>query len=106
MKNKPKYTGFAIALAWPEAYCKQPGAWYDPLLLWLKINKNNFYKVGHAAVVLADVENRKFHYFDFGRYHAPYGHGRVRSATTDDDLTIHATPEFTKDQQSIKNFDI
>lgn len=106
MNTNKQHKGFAIALAWPETYCKQPGGWYDPIMLFLKINKNNFYKVGHAAVVLVDIENRKFHYFDFGRYHAPFGHGRVRSGETDDDLIIHSTPEFTKDQPTITNFDV
>ncbi len=52
MMTRNKHTGFAIALAWPQTYCKQPGAWYDPITLLLGINKNNYYKVGHAALVL------------------------------------------------------
>lgn len=99
------HTGFAIALAWPETYCKQPGSWYDPLMLFFGINQNNYYKAGHAAVILADIENYKFHYFDFGRYHAPFGHARVRSAETDDDLTIFTTPIFSEDKSLIKNLD-
>lgn len=104
MKNEEQHTGFAIALAWPETYCKQPGAWYDPITLFLGISENNYYKVGHAAVVLADIETKKFHYFDFGRYHAPFGHGRVRSVETDDDLKVYTIPEFAEDYKSILNF--
>lgn len=103
MSRNNKHTGFAIALAWPETYCKQPGAWYDPITLFLGISENNYYKVGHAAIVLADVENNKFHYFDFGRYHAPFGHGRVRSGETDDDLQVFTTPAFSEDLKSIVN---
>lgn len=103
MNRNKQHTGFAIALAWPETYCKQPGAWYDSITLRLGISENNYYKVGHAAVVLADVENRKFHYFDFGRYHAPFGHGRVRSGETDDDLQVDTIPELSKDNKTILN---
>ncbi len=98
------HTGFAIALAWPQTYCKQPGAWYDPLTYWLGVNQNNYYKVGHAALVLIDSKNQKAHYFDFGRYHAPYKHGRVRSAETDHELEIETIPLLTKDGQKLENF--
>lgn len=80
--------GIAIALAWPETLCKQAGAWYDIPLRWLGINKNRYYKVGHAAVVLVENETGNCHYFDFGRYHSPHQHGRVRGAYTDHDLEL------------------
>ncbi len=99
-----KHTGIAIALAWPQTYCKQPGAWYDPLTLFLGINKNNYYKVGHAAVVLVDAKNVVAHYFDFGRYHAPFKHARVRSAETDDDLKLNTTPALSDNASGLKNF--
>ncbi|MBA3286326.1 MAG: hypothetical protein H0U27_14880 [Nitrosopumilus sp.] len=82
------HNGIAIALAWPETLCKQAGAWYDKPLKWLGINKSNYYKVGHAAIVLIDNTSGECHYFDFGRYHAPFQHGRVRSAITDHDLEM------------------
>jgi hypothetical protein len=104
MKSKNKNTGFAIAIAWPETYCKQPGAWYDALTLKLGVNQNNYYKVGHAALVLIDSQNLKVHYFDFGRYHAPYQHGRVRSAETDHDLEINTIPLLTSDGLMLENF--
>ncbi len=104
MTERIKHTGMAIALAWPQTYCKQPGAWYDPITLVLGINKNNYYKVGHAALVLIDNKNSKAHYFDFGRYHAPYKHGRVRSAETDHDLEIKTIPVLSPDNKRIDNF--
>lgn len=79
--------GFAIAIAWPETLCKQPGSWYDKPMQWVGVNKGNYYKVGHAAVVLINASG-KCHYFDFGRYHAPFQFGRVRDAETDHDLEI------------------
>lgn len=82
------HNGIAITLAWPETLCKQAGAWYDTPLKWLGINKNRYYKVGHAAIVLIENETGNCHYFDFGRYHAPHQHGRVRGAYTDHDLEM------------------
>ena len=84
--------GFAIAVAWPQTKCKQAGAWYDFILRLLRINKNGYYTVGHAAVVLVDARSMTCHYFDFGRYHAPHGYGRVRSGETDHDLAIKVKP--------------
>ncbi len=99
-----EHTGIAIALAWPQTYCKQPGGWYDPITLFLGLNKNNYYKVGHAALVLVDPKTTKVHYFDFGRYHAPYKHGRVRSADTDYDLEVKTVPVLSPDSKRIENF--
>lgn len=91
------HNGIAIALAWPETLCKQAGAWYDTPLKWLGINKSNYYKIGHAAVVLINKKSGDCHYFDFGRYHAPYQHGRVRSAFTDHDLEIKSKAIISND---------
>jgi hypothetical protein len=104
MSREEKHTGFAIALAWPQTYCKEPGSWYDPVTRWLGINRNNYYKAGHAALVLVDRVNEKCHYFDFGRYHAPFKHGRVRSADTDHDLTMNTIPKISSDGKVILNF--
>ena len=82
------YDGIAIALAWPETKCKQAGAWYDAPMKWLGINKDNYYTVGHAATILIDKVTGNCNYFDFGRYHSPFQHGRVRSALTDHELEI------------------
>lgn len=98
------YTGFAIALAWPQTYCKQGGAWYDGIMHLLRLSKNHYYKVGHAAVVLVEAKTGKCYYFDFGRYHAPFGHGRVRDQETDHDLKITAKASIS-DQSYIENFE-
>jgi hypothetical protein len=95
MPEVKRNKGYAIALAWPETYCKQAGAWYDNLMSIIGISTNFHYKVGHAAVILVDDLNGNCHYFDFGRYHAPYGHGRVRNKKTDHDLTIHSKAIIT-----------
>ena len=105
MSSRNKYTGFAIAIAWPQTYCKQPGSWYDPFVGWLGINKNNYYKAGHAALVLIDSENKSCHYFDFGRYHAPFQHGRVRSSETDHDLEMKSIPVISPNGKRIENFE-
>ena len=88
------HNGIAIALAWPETLCKQAGAWYDLPMKWVGFNKNNYYKVGHAAIVLVKKHSESCHYFDFGRCHAPHGHGRVRSSVTDHDLEINTKAKF------------
>lgn len=92
---------FAILLAWPETKCKQAGAWYDSLMALLGINKNGYYKVGHAAYVLIKKETGECLYFDFGRYHAPKGYGRVRSASTDHDLRIYTRIHFDENGSPI-----
>ncbi|QTY27967.1 DUF6695 family protein [Flavobacterium sp. CS20] len=85
----------AIALAWPETRCKQTGAWYDRPAEFLSISKNNYYKVGHSAIVLINPKNKKCLYFDFGRYHTPLGYGRVRDEQTDFDLKIETLAEMS-----------
>lgn len=97
--------GFAIALAWPETKCKQAGAWYDPLLYYLGINKNGYYKIGHSAVVIINKKTKDCHYFDFGRYHSPHGYGRVRSSDSDDDLFIETKAIISDDNMEILNLD-
>ena len=105
MKSENKHTGIAIAIAWPETYCKQPGSWYDKLLPLVGINKFNYYQVGHAAVVLIDIQKLKCHYFDFGRYHTPFQHGRVRSAATDHDLEMKTNPKIAPNNKQLLNFE-
>lgn len=79
----------AIALAWPETFCKQAGAWYDRPAKLFGLSNNHFYKVGHAAIVIVEPNSGKCRYFDFGRYHAPYGKGRVRDEETDHELKLN-----------------
>ena len=98
-------SGLALALAWPETECKQTGAWYDALMYFLGVNRKGYYKVGHAAIVLIEKLAGQCHYFDFGRYHAPKGFGRVRSAVTDHDLQIGAKASFSPDGKELLNTD-
>lgn len=84
------FSGFGIALAWPQTYCKQAGGWYDTIMSWLGFNQGNYYRAGHAAMLLVEETSGQCHYFDFGRYHAPYQQGRVRSALTDPELKMRA----------------
>lgn len=98
------HTGFAISIAWPETLCKQAGAWYDTLMNTLGFSKNNYYKVGHAAVILVEIESGNCYYFDFGRYHAPFGQGRVRDMETDHDLQIHSRAEISSSGNELLNF--
>ncbi len=99
------HNGFAIALAWPETQCKQAGTWYDFPLYYLGINKMGFYKVGHSALVLVDDERASCRYFDFGRYHAPPGFGRVRSQETDHDLEIRTRANISSTCKEICNLE-
>lgn len=100
-----KHTGFSIAIAWPETWCKQSGAWYDGFINQLGISKHHYYKVGHAALVLIEDNTGRCNYFDFGRYHAPFQHGRVRSEKTDDGLKMKSVAEISIDKKQILNFD-
>ncbi len=93
MMKDNDWDGFAIALAWPETFCKQAGGWYDSLMTGLGFNQNGFYKAGHAAIVLVHNSSGQCYYFDFGRYHAPFAHGRVRSADTDPELKINTVAD-------------
>jgi hypothetical protein len=104
MPERNSFTGFAIAIAWPETYCKQPGSWYDEITNLLNISINRFYRVGHAALVLVNIKTQKCYYFDFGRYHAPFKYGRVRSETTDPGLRIETSAKLSKDGTRINNF--
>lgn len=104
MRLRSKFTGFAIALAWPQTWCKQPNAWYDKFLAGLGIYNNHFLQVGHAALVLVEKSSGACHYFDFGRYHAPFEHGRVRSAVTDHDLDLPVGAMISADGNSLLNF--
>jgi len=103
VKTGKKHTGFAIAIAWPETLCKQAGAWYEGLMTFAGFNVDGYYKVGHAAIVLIDGSDLTCQYFDFGRYHAPFGSGRVRNANTDHDLKMSTKAILSKDGLSIDN---
>ncbi|RLD62783.1 MAG: hypothetical protein DRI95_12565 [Bacteroidetes bacterium] len=97
MKNK----GAIIMLAWPDTPAIQVGSWYEPLMKWFGFNKNGYYKAGHSAIVLVKPETGRLQYFDFGRYHTPIKHGRVRDNFTDPDLTIMEVAEFNSKSEII-----
>ena len=103
-QHNPHYSGFAIALAWPDTYCKQAGSWYDLITGLFGISKNYYYKAGHAALLLVNKSDGRCNYFDFGRYHAPYKHGRVRNAETDNGLTVKTEAKISHDGVMIENF--
>lgn len=98
MFKKTEHNGMAIAIAWPEFKGKQPGSWYDVPMRWIGHNKNFEYKVGHAALVLLDKSTGNCSYFDCGRYHAPFLHGRIRSLDTDNNLQIQTKASVKQDK--------
>ena len=88
--------GTIIMLAWPKTPAIQVGSWYEGFMKLLGFNKNGYYMAGHSAIVLVEPETGELHYFDFGRYHAPLGHGRVRNKVTDPDLNTNAKAMFNE----------
>lgn len=96
-------TGFFIALAWPATLCKRPGSWYDGIANAIGLSQNHYYKVGHAALVLVEKSDGNLHYFDFGRYHTPFGLGRIRNAETDHDLALQSKAQI--ESNAIVNLD-
>jgi len=97
------HSGFAIVLAWPETLCRKAGAWYDSPMSWLKINRDDHYKVGHSAVVLVSDNSKSCSYYDFGRYHSPDGFGRVRSSYSDSDLELKTSASYSPCGSKIEN---
>jgi len=79
---------FLITIAWPRALAKQTDAWYNDVARVLGINRRGYYRAGHAALILVHAADSSCHYFDFGRYHSPFGTGRVRRGVTDHDLIL------------------
>lgn len=77
-----------ISLAWPDTKVVKEGKWYDVPMTWIGAIKNNHYSVGHAAFLLINHADGLVHYFDFGRYHTPLKHGRVRDKHTDPDIEV------------------
>ena len=78
---------FIIVLAWPEGMVAAAGSWYDKLL-----SNNGQYRVGHSALILVNTATSELNYFDFGRYHSPFGFGRVRDLETDPDISLKSKP--------------
>jgi len=78
---------FIIVLAWPEGMVAAAGAWYDKVL-----STNGQYRVGHSALILVNTATNQLNYFDFGRYHSPFGFGRTRDLETDPDISLKSKP--------------
>jgi len=78
---------FIIVLAWPEGMVAAAGGWYDKML-----SNNGQYRVGHSALILVNSNTNQLNYFDFGRYHSPFGFGRVRDLETDPDILLKSQP--------------
>ena len=96
-KRNPKVssTDYIIPLAWPNLMVFSPGSWYDKVTNFFGILKNGKYRAGHSAVLLVNSQTGKVFYFDFGRYHAKEGYGRVRDGQTDHDLRIRTIASCT-----------
>lgn len=103
---------FIIMLAWPELMVRNPNSWYD----WFFDHNGKYtfdkifgkkittrYRGGHSALILVNAKNNKLHYFDNGRYHTPFGFGRIRDAETDPDVGISFKAEI--EDGEIKNID-
>lgn len=93
-----------FALAWPDTKVTHEGKWYDYPMKWIgAIDKEGYYNAGHAAFILINHANGDVHYFDFGRYHAPLKHGRVRDKETDPDVEVPIKAVIENDE--IKNIE-
>lgn len=77
----------AIVIAWPEIPTRGDERWMK-FLKKTGLVKNLHFKVGHAAIVLVNHRNGDLAYYDFGRYVAPLGCGRARSAQSDPRLAL------------------
>lgn len=82
-------TGAIVALSWPDTRIKNASSWYDGLMTVMGICRDGYYHVGHAALLLVDYRNGNVKYLDFGRYHTPFGYGRVRDVQSDPELSIN-----------------
>ena len=89
---------FIIVLAWPEGMVAAAGGWYDKVL-----STNGQYRVGHSALILVSSATNQLNYFDFGRYHSPFGFGRVRDLETDPDILLKSKPIIS--ENSIDNIE-
>lgn len=90
-------TAIIIPLAYPDTVVMVSSEWYLQHLYCLGIGKKNYVKAGHAALLLIELKTGLIEYFDFGRYITPSPFGRVRSALTDNELTIPLKAKFKND---------
>ena len=90
-----KHSGKIIVLAYPDTYVTMSTEWVCKLLPLFGLGTKEYIKAGHAALVLVENRTGALHYFDFGRYVTPKGHGRVRGANTDAELSIPITGQLS-----------
>lgn len=81
------YNDLAIVIAWPEIPTRGDERWIK-FFKHIGLVKNLHFKVGHAAIVLANHRTGGLAYYDFGRYVTPVGYGRARSAQSDPRLEL------------------
>lgn len=93
-----KQNGIIVPLAWPDALVGSSYPRMDSFWKAINICKDSFYKVGHAAMLLINTENGTIEYFDFGRYIAPPGQGRIRGKNTDPELEIELKAIFKENK--------
>ncbi len=89
-----------VPIGWPDTWSKG-GDKILKLLYKLNISKDQYYKVGHAAMLIIHKETGYVEYFDFGRYTTHPDNGRVRSEETDPGLHIPIQAEL--EGEKIKN---
>lgn len=87
-------TGAIVNIAWPDTKVRKTNAPYDGPMTIVGLCKDGYYKVGHAALLLIDYRTTEVRYFDFGRYHTPYGYGRARDVESDPELRIDIKAEL------------
>ncbi len=79
-------SGIIITLAYPDTIVRISDEKVAPYLKYINVGCENYLRAGHAALVLIDIQTDKLEYYDFGRYTAPKGYGRVRGKITDHEL--------------------
>ncbi len=92
------YNDLALVLAWPDEITLGDERWMA-LLKKLGFFKNLNFKVGHAGIILIEPGTGRLLYYDYGRYIAPRGLGRRRSAYTDPKLALNTRADFTPEGQ-------
>jgi hypothetical protein len=84
-----------MVIGWPDTWSKGD---FD-FMKWchdVGIVKDQYFRVGHAAMCLIHKETREIEYFDFGRYTCEKGFGRTRGKNTDPSLAIDLKAEIDK----------
>ncbi|MCI5051431.1 MAG: hypothetical protein MRY57_03920 [Candidatus Pacebacteria bacterium] len=90
-------TGTLILMAYPDTFVKPSSEFICKITPYLGIGTKDYTKAGHAALCLIENKTGEIHYYDFGRYITPGGHGRVRSKITDVELEVPLTAQFEND---------